>query len=86
MEPEPATIAASYAVHGSTVQDVKQGNIAGLSLEQIAALVDANAPGISLCHQCDDQVSDPELGDISAMTINGVYYELVDGVWQKSGE
>lgn len=83
MTTEPATIVASYSVEASTAQDIELPDIAGLSLEEIATLVDRNAPGISLCHECAHQVSDPELGELTAMTVNGVCYELADGVWRK---
>lgn len=86
MSADPAIVVASYSVEASTAQNIELPDIAGLSIKEIAELVDHNAPGISLCRDCAHQISDPELAELTAMTVNGVYYELVDGVWQTEGK
>lgn len=85
-DPQPASTTASYVVYASSAQDVELADITGPSIQEIADAVDAAASDVSVCHQCAHDISDPELGEMRAMTVNGVYYERGDddGVWREA--
>ena len=54
---------------------------AGKTPEEVAYLLDERHPGVSVCHQCDDDVTDPELGDLTEFEMNGKTYTNRAGKW-----
>lgn len=78
-----AEFRASYAVHGG---GYAEGTIPdGLSPNEMAEAVYEEHPGISLCHQCGSDISDPEVEAVTSFTINGVeYVQDDDGDWWPS--
>lgn len=57
-------------------------DVTGLTPDQIAeiAMTDTNV-STTLCHQCANSISDPEIEEMTGFTVNGVEYEFVDGHW-----
>lgn len=58
-------------------------DITGLSPDEIADLVfNEAAPDTTLCHQCADHVSDPEVEELTGFSVGGVeYVKQQDGHW-----
>lgn len=74
-----AEFRASYAVHGG---GYAEGTIPdGLTVDAMAAAIYDEHPGVSLCHQCGGDISDPEVEEVTGFTVDGVTYERVDGEW-----
>lgn len=76
-------ITASFEVLAGTAQDFDL-DITGMSPDEIAAWLNEHADGISLCHQCSRDVSDPELGDLTGFSVDGVSFERngMTGHWE----
>lgn len=70
-----ADVIATYAVHAGTtanvdLEDVSDPDMVALYLiEDAAELVD-----VAVCHQCAGTVIDPEVGNLTGFTVNGVSY------------
>ena len=65
-----ATFAISAGHYGECDVD-----ITGLPLDEIAEHVfNEAAPDTTLCHQCDDNISDPEVTEMTSFTIDGIDY------------
>ncbi len=77
-KPGPVKITGTFIVNAGATQEVELPDISSLSIEEIAGLVEARAPGVGLCHQCSSEIDDPELGDLTAMSIGDKYYERHD--------
>jgi hypothetical protein len=78
-----ANVQASFEVFASTTTETEL-DVDGLTPDQIAALLENEGAGVSLCHQCDDEVSDPEVGELVAFYIDDKAYNRVDGKWVES--
>lgn len=76
-----ATVGGVFEVGASSYQEIEL-DTEGMSLEEIAQALEDDAPGISLCYECAGKVSDPELGDLSSLNIDGVeHIQDEDGAW-----
>jgi hypothetical protein len=53
-------VGASFAVSGSAWREITM-DTDGMTIDQIAAELEARVPGVFLCHQCASEISDPEL-------------------------
>lgn len=74
-------VSATYEVDAGTAAS-GEVDIAGLSPDEIAELADQLHPGISVCHQCAHEISDPEVGEMTSLVVDGVEYVKVNGHWQ----
>lgn len=72
-------IGAYFAVGGSTWRGM-QIDTEGKAPDEIAALVEREFDGVSLCHQCISDCEDPE-AELTGFSMDGVEYEQRDGVW-----
>ena len=72
-------IVAAYTVTGGTAR-VFNLDVTDKTPDEIAALLDREFDGVSMCHQCAPECEDPE-GELSSFTIGGVDYERRDGQW-----
>ena len=69
-----AEVVAVYEVYASTTATVELDDAGDPDLVALWLAEDAH-PGISLCHQCDDYINDPEIGDLVGFSVDGVQYE-----------
>lgn len=73
---------ATFSVVGGGAETVSV-DVEGKTLEQVAYAVLENAEGISLCHQCDGQISDPFQEEVTGMFFDGQeYIPNGDGTWR----
>jgi hypothetical protein len=74
-------IESSWAVHAGAWRETSL-DTEDMSLEDIAERLYSEASSPSLCHQCSDEMSDPELVELTQITIDGVDYTQTDnGTW-----
>jgi hypothetical protein len=71
-----------FTINGSATRGVEMAD--GLTVEQVAERMYAEAEGVSLCHQCAGEIDDPELGDLTQLVIDGKVY--VPGEVRGSGD
>lgn len=71
--PRTSTVTGVFRVNAGAARDVEMV-VDGLALEQVAQALYDQAEGISLCHQCAREMSDPELGDLTQITIDERIY------------
>ncbi len=76
-------VRAVFAVVASNVQDVEI-DTADMSPDDIAAELEVEASNPSVCHHCDDEISDPSLDELVGFTIEGVEYTPRNGKWVKA--
>jgi len=83
-ESEIVKVAGSFAVHGGTYTEVEI-DVTGLTVDQIAEVLE-NESYVSLCHECAGKVSDPEVGEMTSLEIDGVeYVPDAAGGWKAYG-
>lgn len=75
-----ATVRATFEVFAGTTTEAEL-DVDGMTPDQIAERIEREGAGLSLCHQCDDEVSDPQVGDLVGFTVGDKDYSLVDGQW-----
>lgn len=75
--PRTSTVTGVFEVNAGAARDVEVA-VDGLTIEQVAQALYDQAEGITLCHQCAREMSDPELGDLVEITVDGQTY-LPDG-------
>lgn len=73
-------ISATFAVSGGHAQVVTL-DVEGLTLMNIADGLLEAAKGVSLCHSCGRDISDPELTEVTSFSLRSVEYIERDGVW-----
>lgn len=80
-----AEITAVFAVHAGTWSEMTR-DVSGMTVAQMAEVVEREIDvDVSLCHQCDDKLSDPTPVEMVAFTVDGVeYHQDSDGIWVKS--
>lgn len=69
-------VSATFAIGASGYAEGELSiDPARMSPEYIAEVI-ANRlwPGITLCHQCDGQLSDPEMTEVTSFTVGGKTY------------
>lgn len=75
-------ITASFAIEAGGYGEA-EFDTTGMSPDEIAKKTftetDVNT---SLCHQCANDVIDPEVSELTGFTVDGVQYVQVDGHWQ----
>jgi hypothetical protein len=68
-----STIIAAFAVYGGTAVEFEL-DVEGMTDQEIAEAVE-EASGeyldTSLCHQCAHNISDPEAGELTGLTVDG---------------
>ena len=85
--PERIPVAGVWTIAGSSYAE---GEIVApdpaATPDMLADLVDAVHPGISLCHQCAYELSDPEPVELVSFTIGGRTYDRgsATGTWAVS--
>lgn len=72
-------IDAYFAVGGSTWRGLRF-DAEGKTPDEIAALIEREFDGVSLCHQCISDCEDPE-AELSGFSVDGVEYLQRDGSW-----
>ena len=77
-------VSGSFEVNASNWAEV-EFDTDGLSPDEIVQKLYEEHPGISVCHQCANDIEDPELGDVVGFTVDGVEYIRLDGEWVCSG-
>lgn len=76
-------VEATFSVVGGNAETVTV-DVDGKTLEQVALAVLEGAQGISLCHECGHQISDPCQEDVTGMRFEGQdYAPNPDGTWRK---
>lgn len=74
-------VTASFSVGAGTYAEGYL-DVTGLRPDEIAELVfDEIAADTSLCHECCEKLSDPEIADLVAFNVGGVEYEKVGHEW-----
>lgn len=67
--PRTSSVTGVFTVNAGAARDVEMV-VDGLALEQVAQVIYEQAEGISLCHQCAHEMSDPEFGDLTQITVD----------------
>lgn len=75
-------VSAYFTVTGSTGRRITI-DAEGKTPEEIAALIDDQFDGVSLCHQCNSECEDPS-GELTGFTLDSVEYEERGGWWVKA--
>jgi hypothetical protein len=78
-------VSASFSVGAGTWAE-GEIDTDGMSLDDIAEAVYEIHPGISLCHQCAGELSDPEVVELTSFTLDGTEYTYNEdtGKWEAS--
>lgn len=73
-------IIATYAVHAGATAIARLDDVTDPDLVALY-LSDDVQPDLSVCHQCADNIIDPEVGHLMSFMVNGVTYERerIDG-------
>lgn len=53
----------------------------GKTVEQVASIVEREAPGPQLCASCSGELSDPTFEEMTGFTLDGQEYVPVGGLW-----
>lgn len=69
-----ADIVATYAVHAGTTATVRLGDVTDPDMVALY-LSDDVQPDVSVCHECADNIIDPEVAHLVSFTVDGVAYE-----------
>lgn len=80
-----AEVVASFEVLAGTATTLTL-DVAGLTPRALAAMIEENAVvDLSLCHECAHRISDPDSGELTGFTVDGVNYERTPfGLWKVS--
>ncbi len=78
-------VSASFSVGAGSWAEGEIGT-EGLTLAEVAEAAYELHPGISLCHQCAGELSDPEVLELTSLVIDGVEYTYSDDTesWEAS--
>ncbi len=71
-----AEIVATFAVHGGTTANIQLEDASDPDLVALYLVEDAGElVDVSVCQQCANSVIDPEIGELTGFTIDGVSYK-----------
>jgi hypothetical protein len=78
-----ATIGGTFIVNGGTYREIEM-DTDGMTADEIAAALEDRADMPSLCHQCTEECEDPQLGEMTSLTIDGKWfrYDPATRHWQ----